>query len=240
MIDGEAHRTTPRGGFMLYAYDSSVKQELELRKVRHFRSYFVFKRTFDIVFSILVLFFLLPAFAAISLCILISDGRPVFYRQKRIGRDGRVFDCLKFRTMRRDADRLLKELLDKNPVLLQEWRACQKLRDDPRIHPIGRFLRVSSLDELPQFVNVLKGEMSVVGPRPIVEDEMVRYGERINDYLLMKPGITGLWQVSGRNDTSYDQRVGLDVHYFQNRTTWLDLKIVWRTVGVFLFDHNGC
>ena len=93
---------------------------------------------------------------------------------------------------------------------------------------------------MPQFLNVLRGEMSVVGPRPIVEDEMARYGERINDYLMMKPGITGLWQVSGRSDTSYAERVQLDVQYFQNRTTWLDLKIVWRTVGVFLFDHNGC
>ncbi|WP_367715610.1 sugar transferase [Nitratireductor sp. GISD-1A_MAKvit] len=225
---------------MLYAFDDSVKQGLELRKTRQFRAYFTLKRGFDIVFSILVLIFLLPAIILISLGILISDGRPILFRQKRIGRDGRVFDCLKFRTMRRDADRLLKELLEKNPVLLQEWRACQKLRDDPRINPIGRFLRVSSLDELPQFLNVLKGDMSVVGPRPIVEEEVVRYGERIHDYLLMKPGITGLWQVSGRNDTSYAERVQLDVHYCENRNIWLDLKIVWRTVGVFLFEHNGC
>ena len=239
MIDGEANKT-PRGGFMLYAYDDSVKQGLELRKVRHFRSYIFVKRVFDVAFSALVLVFLFPAIVLISLCILVSDGRPVFYRQKRIGRDGKMFDCLKFRTMRRDADRLLRELLDQNPVLLQEWRACQKLRNDPRIHPIGHFLRISSLDELPQFVNVLRGEMSVVGPRPIVEDEMIRYGERINDYLLMKPGITGLWQVSGRSDTSYAERVQLDVQYFHDRTTWLDLKIVWRTVGVFLFDRNGC
>ncbi|WP_295813365.1 sugar transferase [uncultured Nitratireductor sp.] len=224
---------------MLYAYDDTIKQGLELRRVRRFRSYFALKRTFDVVFSVLVILFLLPAIALISLCILISDGRPVFFRQKRIGRDGRVFECLKFRTMRRDADHLLKELLEKNPVLLQEWRACQKLRNDPRIHSIGHFLRISSLDELPQFLNVLRGDMSVVGPRPIVEDEMARYGECINDYLLMKPGITGLWQVSGRNDTSYAERVQLDVHYFQNRTMLLDLKIVWRTVGVFLFDQNG-
>lgn len=204
-----------------------------------FRNDFL-KRSFDIAFSLASLIFFSPFFVLISLSLVFIDGWPVFYRHRRVGRDGRFFDCLKFRTMRRDSDKVLAELLAGDAAARLEWDATQKLRSDPRVHLLGRFLRTSSLDELPQFINVLRGEMSIVGPRPIVEAELDRYGDRAQYYLSMTPGITGLWQVSGRNDTSYETRVDLDTEYCHTRSLYLDLKIVWRTVGVFLFERNGC
>ena len=164
----------------------------------------------------------------------------MIYRHKRIGREGREFDCLKFRTMRRDADRALQEFLASNETARREWEMNPKLRSDPRVHPIGRLLRMTSLDEIPQFLNVLRGEMSIVGPRPVVEEELARYGDRAHCYLLLTPGITGLWQVSGRNDTSYDDRVELDARYYATRSMSLDLWIIFRTVRVLLLDRNGC
>ncbi|EKF18452.1 sugar transferase [Nitratireductor pacificus pht-3B] len=184
--------------------------------------------------------FFLPIFLIVFGFLLIHDGGPVIYRHRRIGRGGRPFDCFKFRTMRRDADRVLAELLSADPCARREWEQQHKLRNDPRIHRLGRFLRMSSLDELPQFFNVLRGEMSIVGPRPIVEAEIPRYGERIYDYLSMTPGITGLWQVSGRSDTSYQHRVDLDSRYRETCSLLLDLKIICRTVIVLLFERNGC
>ncbi len=164
---------------------------------------------------------------------LTSPG-PVFYVQQRVGRDYRSFGCIKFRTMRRDADRILSRILDESPELREEFRHDFKLRNDPRITRIGRFLRRSSLDELPQFLNVLRGEMSVVGPRPIVRQELPRYGERMEEVLSVRPGLTGLWQVSGRNNLSYRQRVLLDLRYARHRSLRLDLLIILRTIGVIL------
>lgn len=198
------------------------------------------KRVTDIVLSLAAIAFLLPALIVIFIALYLHDGGPVLFRHKRIGAGGREFSCLKFRTMRRDADKVLAELLASDEAALREWNANHKLRDDPRIHRIGRFLRMTSLDELPQLFNVLHGEMSIVGPRPIVTDEIGRYGERIQYYFSMTPGMTGLWQVSGRNGTSYDTRVDLDVEYFFSRSARLDLTIMCRTVGVLLFERNGC
>jgi Undecaprenyl-phosphate galactose phosphotransferase WbaP len=164
-----------------------------------------------------------------------ADGGPAFYRHRRIGAGGRVFDCIKFRSMVVNADHVLRQLLARDSDAAAEWAATQKLRRDPRITRIGRFLRRSSLDELPQLFNVLRGEMSLVGPRPIVTSEVARYADDIEYYYAAKPGLTGLWQVSGRNDTSYARRVRLDVWYVRNWTLWHDIAILFKTIpAVFL------
>jgi undecaprenyl-phosphate galactose phosphotransferase len=163
------------------------------------------------------------------------DGGPAFYRHRRIGAAGRAFGCIKFRTMVTNSDRVLDDLLAADPAAAAEWAATQKLRDDPRVTALGRFLRRSSLDELPQLFNVLRGEMSLVGPRPIVQAEVARYGDEIEYYYETKPGLTGLWQVSGRSDTSYERRVRLDVWYVRNWTLWHDIAILLKTIpAVFL------
>jgi len=225
---------------MLSALEGAVRDSVRSRNRQRRSIIDIIKKVFDFVFSICALLFLFPVIAVICILLFIQDGSPLIYSHKRIGRYGREFDCLKFRTMRRDADRSLQEFLCANEAARREWEMNRKLRDDPRVHPVGRFLRMTSLDEIPQFVNVLRGEMSIVGPRPVVEEELARYGERAHCYLMLTPGITGLWQVSGRNDTSYDDRVELDARYYATRSLALDFKIIWRTVGVLLFDRNGC
>jgi len=202
--------------------------ELQSRRAR------VLKRSCDILFSLTVLSLGWPVFLALALLVKISSRGPVFYVQQRVGRDYRSFGCIKFRTMRRDADRILSRLLSESADLQEEFRNDFKLRNDPRITRLGRFLRRSSLDELPQFLNVLRGEMSLVGPRPIVRQELPRYGDRMEEVLAVRPGLTGLWQVSGRNNLSYDERVALDLRYARHRSVWMDLSIIARTIGVIL------
>lgn len=192
------------------------------------------KRTGDIVFSLSVLTVGAPIFLALALLVKASSRGPVFYVQQRIGRDYRRFGCIKFRTMRKDSDRVLQSLLLSSPELNKEFSKDFKLREDPRITKLGRFLRRSSLDELPQFLNVLRGDMSVVGPRPIVNDEIRRYGRHMSEVLSVRPGLTGLWQVSGRNNLSYRQRVRLDLRYARTRHFLLDLRIVFKTIMVVL------
>ncbi len=192
------------------------------------------KRTGDIVFSLSVLTLGAPVFIALALLVKASSRGPVFYVQRRIGRDYRSFGCIKFRTMRKDSDRALSKLLSSSPELQKEFSRDFKLKNDPRITRLGKFLRRSSLDELPQFINVLRGEMSVVGPRPIVKAELSRYGRHMNEVLSVRPGMTGLWQVSGRNNLSYNQRVRLDLRYARTRHFLLDLKIVFQTIKVVL------
>ena len=196
------------------------------------------KRAGDIVFSLLVLSLGAPLFLVLALLVKASSKGSVFYSQRRIGRGYKGFGCLKFRTMRKDADRVLAAVLAADPALKAEFERDFKLKNDPRITPIGTFLRRSSLDELPQFINVLKGQMSVVGPRPIVWDELERYGRAMDEVLAVRPGLTGLWQVSGRNNLSYDTRVQLDLRYARRRTFWLDLRIILRTVGVILLPMD--
>ncbi len=198
----------------------------------------VLKRSGDIVFSLAVLALGSPLLLLLALLVKLSSPGPVFYVQRRIGRGYKGFGCIKFRTMRKDADRILKTLLEQSPELKAEFKKDFKLKADPRITPIGVFLRRSSLDELPQFINVLKGQMSVVGPRPIVWDELERYGRQMDEVLAVRPGLTGLWQVSGRNNLSYDARVQLDVSYARRRTVLLDLAIILRTVGVILYPRD--
>jgi len=198
----------------------------------------VVKRAGDIVFSLAVLGLGSPLFLMLAALVKVSSPGPVFYVQRRIGRGFRDFGCIKFRTMRKDADLMLQALLEQSPELKREYGKDFKLKADPRITPIGRFMRRSSLDELPQFLNVLRGEMSVVGPRPIVRDELRRYGRRMNEVLAVRPGITGLWQVSGRNNLRYAERVRMDVAYARHRSFRADLSIILRTVGVVLFPRD--
>lgn len=192
------------------------------------------KRAFDIVFSILALLFFAPVLLGIAALLKLREGGSVFFAHERVGRGGRRFRCLKFRTMVPDAEERLAAILKSDPVARAEWEASRKLTNDPRISCLGNFLRRTSLDELPQFINVLRGDMSVVGPRPIVAEEMVLYREHIVDYLAVRPGVTGLWQVSGRSDTTFDERVALDSRYVRSLSLVQDLRIVVRTVGVLL------
>lgn len=193
----------------------------------------VTKRFIDFVGSSVLIVALSPALACVSLMILRS-GRNVIFKQQRIGKDGALFTCYKFRTMLPNAEQALAELLAGNPDLKVEWASCQKLRNDPRITGIGSFLRKTSLDELPQLFNVWKGDMSLVGPRPVVQNEIIRYGRAARWYFSARPGMTGLWQVSGRNDMDYKRRVALDSYYVRNQNFSLDFSILLRTVKVVL------
>lgn len=190
--------------------------------------------------AMLLLLLLSPVMLVIACCIGFEDGSPLTYGHWRVGHRGRLFRCLKFRSMVRDADAVLGELLMRDAQARLDWERDQKLRDDPRILGIGQLLRKTSLDELPQLFNVLRGEMHLVGPRPVTVQEIVRYGEHKRHYFSVKPGMTGLWQVSGRNNLSYAQRVALDVRYVESRTPWIDLAILLRTVRVLLTRDGAC
>ena len=197
------------------------------------------KRIFDLLGSLLLLVLLAPLFAYLSWKIRQSGSKAVFGHE-RIGRHGKRFQCLKFRTMVPDADRALIALLESDPRAREEWEQGFKLKNDPRVTPVGDFLRRTSLDELPQLWNVLKGDMSLVGPRPIIEEELGRYGDQVGYYLETRPGITGLWQISGRNDTGYEDRVSLDSWYVRNWSLWYDfvvllktVRVVWRREGAY-------
>jgi lipopolysaccharide/colanic/teichoic acid biosynthesis glycosyltransferase len=187
------------------------------------------KRAMDLAGAGLLLLACLPVFIAIALLVR-RDGGPVFYAHPRVGRGGRMFGCLKFRSMVVDADRRLADLLACDPAALAEWQETRKLKRDPRVTAVGRLLRATSLDELPQLFNVLRGEMSLVGPRPVQAAELEQhYGPAAAHYLAVRPGITGPWQVSGRNDTTYGMRVALDVAYATTPSLWTDLRILART-----------
>ena len=200
--------------------------------------YKTIKRFLDIVFSFLLIIFLTPLFLIIGVIIKINSKGPVLYTQKRIGKDNITFSCYKFRTMHPEANYLLKEILIKNPNFKNEFAETRKIINDPRITKIGKFLRFSSLDELPQIVNVLKGDMSLIGPRPIVKSEIKKYGNDFKKVFSIKPGISGLWQVSGRNKLSYDKRVELDIFYSENISFRLDIKIFIKTILVILFPYE--
>ena len=186
---------------------------------------------------------LLAAIAPLMLLLALAirrDGGPATYHQYRVGCGGRLFRCMKFRTMRQDAERRLQDVLQSSPARLAEWQRDFKLADDPRVTAVGRWLRRSSLDELPQLVNVLRGEMALVGPRPITVAELRRYGPARWDYLSVVPGMTGLWQVSGRNRTAYERRVELDRLYVRRNSLWLDCKILAKTVVVVITRDGAC
>ncbi len=191
------------------------------------------KRLLDLIGATAMLVLLSPLLGCL-VALLRLDGGRAFYVQRRIGRGGIAFSCLKFRTMVPDADAALGALLERDPAAAAEWLDRFKLKDDPRVTALGRFLRATSLDELPQLFNILRGEMSLVGPRPIVEDEIQRYGDAIALYCQVRPGLTGLWQVSGRNDLAYAERVRLDAAYVGGWTLRGDVAILLKTVPVVI------
>ena len=196
-------------------------------------------RLLDMLIASAVLIFLAPLLLLVAALVFIVDPGPIFFAHRRLGRDGRTFPCLKFRSMVVDSEQRLKELLATSEDARAEWARDFKLRRDPRITPIGNFLRKTSIDELPQLLNVLRGEMSIVGPRPIVAGEIERYGRYFADYSRVKPGITGLWQVSGRNNVHYRRRVALDVTYARNKSLALDLRILMMTVPAVLLAKGS-
>ena len=205
------------------------------RKKITLKVYKLIKSLFDIIFSLLILFAFSPLFLIIALLIKLSSRGPIFFLQERIGKNNVPFKCIKFRTMYPEAKDILKNLLNKDEKIKKEFEETHKIKNDPRITTIGKFLRKTSLDELPQFFNVLKNEMSIVGPRPIVKAERKKYGRNLIKVLSIKPGITGLWQVSGRNNLTYKKRVMLDINYVKNYNLLMDIRILIRTFGVILF-----
>lgn len=188
------------------------------------------KRIMDIAVACPALVLAAPVMILVGLLIKITAGGPAIFSHSRVGFGGKPFECYKFRSMVANSDEVLKTYLDANPEARKEWLETHKIRNDPRVTFFGRMLRKSSLDELPQLINILRGDMSCVGPRPIVEDELRRYGEHQAEYLRTRPGLTGLWQVSGRSSMGYENRVALDSQYVRNWSIWLDLVILLRTI----------
>lgn len=197
------------------------------------------KRMIDILASFWGMLFLSPWLGLIALCIKFDSPGGVFYRQVRLGRNGQSFKLLKFRSMYQDADQKLMEELERNPASKDEWEGNQKLKNDPRVTRVGKFLRKFSLDEFPQLWNVVKGEMSLVGPRPIMVNQREMYGESFGDYIQVTPGMTGLWQVSGRNLTTFLQRAEFDIEYIQCWSIWLDIYILVKTIKVVLWRKGA-
>lgn len=229
-------------GVPLFGTDISYffSHEVAMLKLRNNLRYWpsrLIKRIFDLVVALVLLVILALPFAFIAWLIR-RDGGAAIFSHKRVGQSGREFACFKFRTMRVDAEEQLRLLLASDPAVREEWEREFKLRKDPRITRIGQFLRQTSLDELPQLFNVIRGEMSLVGPRPVIQAELACYGEDVDYFLLVRPGITGLWQVSGRNDVDYVTRVYLDTWYVKNWSMWYDVAILFKTIKV-VFQRKG-
>ena len=201
-------------------------------------NYKIIKRFLDFIFAFLLIILLIPLFLIIGILIKISSKGSIIYIQKRIGKNNTSFSCYKFRTMHPQSKYLLKKILVKNKDFKNQFSETRKIVNDPRITRFGKFLRFSSLDELPQIFNVLIGDMSFIGPRPIVKSEIKKYGKEFGKVFSIKPGISGLWQVSGRNNLSYDKRVELDINYSENINFLLDIKIFIRTILVILFPFG--
>lgn len=197
------------------------------------------KYAMDIVLSVVGMIVLLPLILMVCALIYVTQGRPIFIFHRRIGRNGVLFSCIKFRTMVSNGDEVLAEHLATDPAAREEWNASRKLKNDPRVTPLGATLRKTSIDEVPQLWNVLRGEMSLVGPRPIVPSEVELFGAHFADYIRVRPGLTGLWQVSGRSETSYSARVALDVRYVDERSAWGDLVIMAKTIPAVLSAHGS-
>ncbi len=212
---------------------------LEVKNDLLSRSSQIAKRTLDIFGSIFGLLFFAPLMGLAAALIKLDSPGPVIYRQQRVGKNGIVFQLLKFRTMHKNADQIFKHALEKNVQLRDEWLKYQKLKNDPRITRIGGFLRKFSIDELPQLWNVLIGSMSLVGPRPFMVDQSELYGEYMNRYILVLPGMTGLWQVSGRSETTFARRASLDREYIERWTLWLDIYIILKTIKIVLLEKNA-
>jgi exopolysaccharide biosynthesis polyprenyl glycosylphosphotransferase len=224
----------------LYGIHHAELESLGDLIILNFNPHTEWKRSFDVIFSLMVLTFTLPLTLLVALLIKLGDGGPIFYAHERITMTGRKFKCLKFRTMVVNADKKLDSILAENGKLREEWNKSFKLKKDPRVTTVGKFLRRTSLDEFPQFINVLKGEMSVVGARPIVGCELNNfYKDSAGRYCSMKPGITGPWQVGKRSEVeNYNERVRMDDWYILNYSLWTDIKIIGQTV-LTIFKSNG-
>jgi undecaprenyl-phosphate galactose phosphotransferase len=196
------------------------------------------KRAFDLVAASMLLLLVAPLMGLVAAKLKLEGG-PIFFAHTRVGRHGRLFECYKFRTMVPNAKEVLQALLERDAAARAEWERDLKLRNDPRITPLGRFLRKTSLDELPQLLNVIRGEMSLVGPRPVIPGELDRYGVAKVYYLQVRPGLTGLWQISGRNDVDYERRVSLDAWYVRNWTLWYDILILFKTLLIVPSRSSG-
>lgn len=199
----------------------------------------VIKRAFDVVVAVSGMAILSPLLLMLAALVKISDGGSIVYGHRRVGRNGTVFRCWKFRTMVENGDEVLRAHFTRNPKDHEEWVATRKLQNDPRVTRVGAVLRRLSLDELPQIINILRGEMSFVGPRPVVQDELELYGNSVFYYLRTRPGLTGLWQVSGRNDVSYGARIAFDRHYVENWSFAYDLQILARTVPAVIASRGS-
>jgi exopolysaccharide production protein ExoY len=199
----------------------------------------ILKRGFDVVGAGAGLILLSPLLIMLALLVKLQDGGSIFYGHRRIGQSGRVFYCLKFRTMVENGDEVLAAHFEENPQSRDEWIATRKLQNDPRVTRVGVVLRKLSLDELPQMINILRGDMSIVGPRPVVKEELEMYGNAADCYLRTRPGLTGLWQVSGRNDVSYGTRVAFDRQYVENWSFVEDLKIIAKTVPAVISSRGS-
>lgn len=197
------------------------------------------KRSLDIILCCAAMPIILPLGLLLALLVIMSSKGPAIYKHERIGKNGRPFTIYKFRTMVENADLALNQCIEQNPALAQEWEENHKLKDDPRLTRLGCFLRKTSLDELPQIANILKGDMTLVGPRPIVEAETPKYGRYFAEYCENRPGLTGLWQTSGRNNTTYSQRVAFDHYYLNHWSIWLDLWILAKTIPVALIGRGA-
>ncbi len=198
------------------------------------------KRLFDVVFSFGALFFFLPWGILIALAIKLTSPGKVFYKCRRVGKAGEIIECWKFRTMHVGAEEKLQEMLASSPELKEEWELFYKLKDDPRVSPVGKFLRKTSLDELPQFWNVLKGDLSVVGPRPVTEEEVRKYfRDKAEKILSVRPGLTGIWQTSGRNLLTFDERIQLEEQYIEKQSFFLDLGIIFKTITHIFFAKGA-
>lgn len=201
--------------------------------------YFTFKRIFDICCSIVGIVFLIPLLIMIKIAYLCTgDFHSILYSQERIGKNGKIFRLHKFRTMVVNADEILDEILKKDPEMLKEYQTNKKLRNDPRITKVGKFLRKFSLDEFPQFLNVLMGDMSLIGPRPVVLDEVENYGKNKEKFLSVRPGLTGYWASNGRSNTTYQERMEMELFYVEHCCIRFDLKIIWNTI-VTVIKRDG-
>lgn len=199
----------------------------------------VLKRAFDISAALCGIIFISPIFLMVMLLVKFTDRGPAFYGHRRIGHNGQTFRCLKFRTMVVNGDHVLQDYFRNNPAAYEEWRQTRKLQNDPRVTVVGSVLRKLSLDELPQLINILRGEMSIVGPRPVVEEELEMYEGAAVYYLQARPGLTGLWQISGRNDVSYAARVAFDTHYVKNWSMVRDISIIAKTIPAVCLSRGS-
>lgn len=223
----------------ILAVDGSIRHKRRMENILAIRAGQRVKRWLDILICTAALPLALPlGLCLMALIVLDSRGAPI-YRHERIGKGGKPFQIYKFRTMRANADAILQECLAADPALADEWQRDQKLRNDPRLTRVGRLLRKTSLDELPQIINILLGDMTLVGPRPIVASEKRKYGRYFEEYCGVRPGLTGLWQTSGRNDTTYSQRVVFDHYYINHWSVWLDFWIMAKTIPVALSGRGA-